>query len=701
MADLIINNMSDVKNFRIITLGPSGAGKTVFLGSLFKQLSTQGKEGFFLEVSDARKIRELNKIYAEVVTGEKWPSGTRNVAEWTFDCCVKNAALDQYKVCEFTYIDYAGGLLTDVQEDGDIFLDFQQAVPNADAVLAIIDGLKLYKFMEDEGLCSKDVLIWMHKELPSIMQLVHRCHRDTPVHFIISKWDLLACRYSIEQVLNRMLEKIPQFYNVVSSREKAGCSQRLIPVSSVGNGFATLQADGSMSKNIGAVPVPFQVDIPLACILLDRVSAYLDILKRYEADAAKTTQIKSTHKSLDRLTGPYVAYQNVASATILLDREVKLQKIANKESAVDYMVSIFFNQLKQFERTFPAANLGGKILPELPSSRPISPRPVEPVETTVVSRPLVETVPSVSTSPALVIAQQASLIHTFRGHKKAIRSVGFTASGQTIFSSSNDKSVRFWNATSGRLEGMIQEKASWVTAQLSPDDERLFTASQDKSIKIWNAKSGRLTSLPLKKHTDWVTALAITPDATQLVSGGRDHTINLWRLHDKGGQLIQTLESQQGFIYALAISTDGKIFASGGNNHRILLWDLAESRILKILDQSFTFTRALAFSPTEDKLAVAGQAGGLCLWDISMQNLLFNLEGHSGSILSIDISPDGRMLVSAGEDATVKLWDLENRKLMTSLDGHRDRVNSVKFSPDGQNMVSGSDDATIKVWQLV
>ncbi len=696
--------MSDVKNFRIITLGPSGAGKTVFLGSLFKQLSTQGKEGFFLEVSDARKIRELNKIYTEVVTGERWPSGTRNVTEWTFDCCVKNAELDKYKVCEFTYIDYAGGLLTDVQEDGNIFLDFQQAVPDADAVLAIIDGLKLQKFMEDKELRNTDVLIWLHKELPSIMQLVHRCQRDTPVHFIISKWDLLADCYSIEQVRDRLLEKVPQFSDVVSARKAAGCPQRLIPISSVGSGFATLLPDGSMFKQVGVVPVPFQVDIPLACVLLDRVSAYLDILKRHEADSEKTAEIRDTHRSLERLTGSYAAYHQRADTTTLIDRAARLQKITSSESAVDYMVSIFASQLKQFEKNFAAANLGGSILPAPPSSRPISPPPVETISDSPLSEsPRPETIPAAPTPSLKIrpIAQQASLVYTIRGHKKAVRSVGFAASGQVIFSSSHDKSVRFWSAISGQLQGMVREKASWVTAQLSPDDERLFTASQDKSIKIWNAKSGRLASPPLKKHTDLVTTLVVTPDATQLISGGRDRVINLWQLHGKGGQLIQTLDGQQGFIYALALSTDGKILASGGNDRRVILWNLAERRVLNILNQNFSFTRALAFSSTRNGLAVAGQSGGLCFWDISTQNLLFNLEGHLGSVLSIDISPDGRMLVSSGEDATVKLWDLENRKLVVSLEGHRDRVNSVKFSPDGQNIVSGSDDATARVWQLV
>ena len=104
-----------MKNYNIITLGPSGAGKTVFLASLFKALSIQGEHGFFLEVEDSTKQSLLNKTYTELVSGETWPRGTRGeITEWAFTCCVKTKDLSKHPACKFTYLDYAGGLLTNL-----------------------------------------------------------------------------------------------------------------------------------------------------------------------------------------------------------------------------------------------------------------------------------------------------------------------------------------------------------------------------------------------------------------------------------------------------------------------------------------------------------------------------------------------------------------------------------------------------------
>ena len=101
-------------------LGPSGAGKTVFLASLFKHLMIQGESRFFVEVEDERKRKSLNDIYAKVVAPEGWPRANQyhETSEWTFTCCVK-VGISIYPACRFTYLDYAGGRLTDVVQGQD------------------------------------------------------------------------------------------------------------------------------------------------------------------------------------------------------------------------------------------------------------------------------------------------------------------------------------------------------------------------------------------------------------------------------------------------------------------------------------------------------------------------------------------------------------------------------------------------------
>ncbi|MFB2879444.1 hypothetical protein [Floridanema aerugineum] len=258
-----------MKTYKIITLGASGAGKTVFMASMFKALSIQGTHGFYLEVEDHNKRKLLNSIYTQVIKGDSWPQGTKysEVSEWTFTCRVKTPSLDDYPACQFTYFDYAGGRLTDVDEDE----EFEGLVKQADAILGLLDGQKIHAWMTGSNELAADS--FLNKDLPSILKLMLSC--KVPIHFALSKWDLLENEFSLNQVLDRLCE-IPKFEQLVRDRNKAGSPVRLIPVSSVGLSFVTPAPDGSMKKISGAIPRPFQVEVPLACVLPDHLTAWLN-----------------------------------------------------------------------------------------------------------------------------------------------------------------------------------------------------------------------------------------------------------------------------------------------------------------------------------------------------------------------------------------------------------------------------------------
>ena len=62
----------------------------------------------------------------------------------------------------------------------------------------------------------------------------------------------------------------------------------------------------------------------------------------------------------------------------------------------------------------------------------------------------------------------------------------------------------------------------------------------DKTLRLWDLESGQ-TLRTLEGHTDWVNAVAVTPDGRRAVSGSEDRTLRLWDL--ESGQTLHTLEA--------------------------------------------------------------------------------------------------------------------------------------------------------------
>jgi WD40 repeat protein len=78
----------------------------------------------------------------------------------------------------------------------------------------------------------------------------------------------------------------------------------------------------------------------------------------------------------------------------------------------------------------------------------------------------------------------------------------------------------------------------------------------------------------LKGHTNWVSAVAVTPDGRQIVSGSWDKTIKVWDA--VSGRLLRTLEGHRSWLTHVSVTPDGLSLISrdisARSTHR---WDLA------------------------------------------------------------------------------------------------------------------------------
>jgi WD40 repeat protein/serine/threonine protein kinase len=285
----------------------------------------------------------------------------------------------------------------------------------------------------------------------------------------------------------------------------------------------------------------------------------------------------------------------------------------------------------------------------------------------------------------------------FRGHTLPVLSVCFSPDGKRLASSSWDKTVKVWEASTGQelltLKGHIGAVSSVC---FSPDCKRLASGNDDTTVKVWEASTGQ-ELLTLKGHQLPVSSVCFSPDGKRLASASGDKKVKVWDAQT--GQEILTFNGHSGTVRCVAFSPDGQRLASASSDDTVKMWDARTGQEILTLKGHTSDVSSVGFSPDGKRLASSGWDKTVQVWGASTGQGLLTLKGHTRSISSVCFSPDGERLASGSSDNTVKVWEASTGQELLTLKGHTGAVSSVCFSPDGKRLASGSFDNTVKVWE--
>ena len=168
-------------------------------------------------------------------------------------------------------------------------------------------------------------------------------------------------------------------------------------------------------------------------------------------------------------------------------------------------------------------------------------------------------------------------------------------------------------------------------------------------------------------------------------------------------------------IESMALTRDATAVVTGGTDCSVRAFDLATRELLWTADLGQNFTvRGLAVAPTGGLVAAArgswyagrGGYGPIKLLSLADGNEVGELTGHRDVVQALSFSHSGTMLVSGSSDRTVRLWDLEGGREPRVLAEHGSDVSDVRFSDDGRWLASCGWDGRVFIfdsadWRVV
>jgi WD40 repeat protein len=344
------------------------------------------------------------------------------------------------------------------------------------------------------------------------------------------------------------------------------------------------------------------------------------------------------------------------------------------------------------------------------------------------------------------------------GHTKSVRSVARSADGQFFATSSDDATVKLFNAVSGvAVREFAGHGVPVPTVRFAKHAALLFSGDEAGTARLFNAVDGAL-QVAWGAHDTAIKSADFDPAGTWMVTSGADGTLKRWAM-----PLTPPVSfaGHTASVTSVDTSSDGKLVVTASNDKSIRQFN----------GDSGEFVRALGPLPTEvssvrlirdNSVVVAGELNGeISFWSAATGAPGFDivepadaaapvalptparLIAHSAEITSLDSIGESKQLVSASADGSVRVWgmpraasvlvdataaiscfarskdrtqlavgttidnrpaivirDMKTGRVLQTLLGHQEGVQCIGFNDEGTMLLSGSTDKSVRIWNL-
>ncbi|WP_420315792.1 caspase family protein [Ekhidna sp.] len=282
-----------------------------------------------------------------------------------------------------------------------------------------------------------------------------------------------------------------------------------------------------------------------------------------------------------------------------------------------------------------------------------------------------------------------------KGHGEAIKAVSITDDGNYLITASRDKTVKIWDANSGReIRSLIGH--DHTVNDFSIYENLIATSSADGTAGVWDMTTGkRIWSS--QKFRDYVTSVSFSPDGKLLAVASYADSISIFKTNKYLLDHKIKVNADRGVGYGVSVtfSDDGQYLVLGEDNRTATVYTVnGWKKVYEFKpEKGYCGGCGTLTDIYENHLVKLSNGTTLTKYDLKDGSKIFEQSKVYRDISSIEFHPSGTHFMSATEDS-VFLFDNATHTVLDKWTMGA-QVNDASFHPTEKQIFVAVDKVVI------